>query len=114
MIQLDKLTKKSHIKTIELSDSFSLDDFIQQLASYKAKYSDYVDLEIHWGGCYDEVDLDLWGTRLETDEEQSKRVEKAKRAQMSREEKKAKDAQKDLDRERAQYERLKVKFEANK
>lgn len=79
----------------------SIDDAIKQLQSYKAKYSDYTNLRIvedcvYEGGYF----YDLHGDRLETDQEQTARLEAKKY-----------DDERQLEYDRKQYEALKAKFE---
>lgn len=91
---------KSH-KLLRLDLEGDLDEAIKELQSYKKTYSDYTNLRIvedyvHEGGYY----FDLYGDRLETDLEETARIN----AEKSR-------TERDLEYERKQYEQLKAKFE---
>lgn len=91
---------KSH-ELLRIDIDGSLDDCIKQLQGYTERYSDYTNLRIipdygYEGGYV----LDLYGDRLETDMEESHRLN-TERIQSERQ----------LEYERKQYEALKAKFE---
>lgn len=93
---------KSH-ELLRLDLNGTLDEAINQLQSYKERYSDYTNLRIvedivYEGGYY----WDLYGDRLETDLEETNRIN----AEKSR-------TERQLEYDRKQYEALKAKFEKN-
>lgn len=79
----------------------TLDDAIKRLQSYTERYSDYTNLRIipdygYEGGCV----LDLYGDRLETDMEESHRLNTEKIQ-----------SERQLEYQRKQFEALKAIFE---
>lgn len=89
------------------------------LDKFQKKYGNkYFDIQIEWGGGYDESWLELWGTRLETDEEYTVRLEDEAHAKRKSEERAKKRQENFLkkqlkekeDRKRL-YEELKQEFE---
>jgi hypothetical protein len=81
----------------------SIDEAIEMLNSYKARYCDYHNLRIvvdsaYEGGYY----YDLHGDRLETDLEENYRINEEKRID-----------ERQTEYQRKQYELLKAKFENN-
>jgi hypothetical protein len=93
---------KSH-ELLRLDLDGTLDEAIEQLQSYKERYSDYTNLRIVEDCVYEGGYVyDLLGDRLETDLEENYRINEEK----SRDERQT-------EYERKQYEALKAKFENN-
>jgi hypothetical protein len=93
---------KSH-ELLRLDLYSTLDEAINQLQSYKERYSEYTNLRIvedhvYEGGYY----YDLFGDRLETDLEETNRLNTEKDRN-----------ERQTEYERKQYEALKAKFEKN-
>jgi hypothetical protein len=96
-----KKIKSYYLLRLDLDGT--LDEAIEMLNSYKERYSDYTNLRIvedcvYEGGYF----YDLHGDRLETDQEETNRIN-AEKIQSERQ----------LEYERKQYEALKAKFENN-
>ena len=91
---------KRHINIINQLDlDGPLDDVITRLQDFHEKYKDHAGLRINEDPCYEGgYTYDL--QRLETDEEYEQRLAKDAKRAIEREE-----------REKAEYERLKLKFE---
>lgn len=91
-------------------------DRVQKVFSNIARdFSDHTDLTVKGTGGYDGVDsLEVWGTRLENDEELNRRLEVERRERQNQEARDAKiqaDKLAQEDTERQLYLKLKKKFD---
>ena len=93
----------------------TIDDAIASLNALKEKYSDYscLDISLDVGyGYYDSnfVRISLSGVRIETDDEFKKRTNDLKKAKEAAKKRKITMSQRQEEKDRKEFERLKAKF----
>lgn len=112
MVQKSKMNKiRKHVRLCTLSvDWFSrpLTDIVTDLLELQDKYKDCSDVRIEVDYGQSELEgYDVYGTRLETDEEYQKRIKVNKQVK----DRKAKEQKENLEYELQEYLRLKSKFD---
>lgn len=110
---MSKVNRERQLKTFILIDTLSVSDFngkiddvIKFLQEKKAAWHGYLNIRIDASQHYDDVSIELYGDRLETDDEYAARIKIEERLIKDKDQKKKEEEK----AEKALYYRLKKKY----